>query len=158
MQHWMNPKKKRSLVEFSYVLPFILLVAVFSYFPLYGWRYAFHDFVPPKPINSETFVGFKWFASIFSNDVKIADVKRVMVNTLAMSGISLFIQTKRTDVNDQLCTYTWKLIFAKDEADFEALWDEMIEKMDGFGFKELYAYDVGVYQVELDMKLAAVAE
>ena len=85
----LSPKKKRSLVEFTYILPFLLLVAVFSYFPLYGWIYAFHDYVPPTPISNETFVGFKWFASIFSNDVKSADVLRVMRNTLAMSGISL---------------------------------------------------------------------
>jgi putative aldouronate transport system permease protein len=84
-----NYKKRRSFQEFLYILPFLLLVAVFSYFPLYGWIYAFHDFVPPKPISSETFVGFKWFASLFSNPVKSADVLRVMRNTLAMSGISL---------------------------------------------------------------------
>ena len=83
-------KKRRSYQEFLYILPFLLLVGLFAYFPLYGWIYAFHDYVPPKPISSETFVGFKWFASIFSNDVKSADVLRVMRNTLAMSGISLF--------------------------------------------------------------------
>ena len=46
----LDPKKKRSYQEFLYILPFILLVAVFSYFPLYGWIYAFHDYQPPKPI------------------------------------------------------------------------------------------------------------
>ena len=89
MQRQLNPKARRSYIEFLYILPFLLLVAVFSYFPLYGWIYAFHDFVPPKPISSETFVGLKWFNSLFSNPVKSADVLRVMRNTLAMSGISL---------------------------------------------------------------------
>ena len=70
---------------------------------------------------------------------------------------SLDIQTKRTDVNKQLCSYTWKMIFAKDEAEFDALWDEMVEKMDGFGYKELYEYDCGVWQVEVDAKAAAAA-
>ena len=70
MQNKLNPKAKRSYIEFCYILPFILLVAVFAYFPLYGWVYAFHDFVPPKPISNETFVGFKWFANLFSNPVK----------------------------------------------------------------------------------------
>ena len=69
---------------------------------------------------------------------------------------SLDIQTKRSDVNKQLCTYTWRMIFAKDEAAFEALWDEMITQMDGFGYKELYAYYCGVYQAEVDLKAAAV--
>ena len=69
---------------------------------------------------------------------------------------SLDIQTIRSDVNKQLCTYTWKLIFAKDEAAFDALWDEMVTQMDGFGYKTLYEYDCGVWQVELDAKAAAV--
>ena len=82
-------KKRRSYQEFLYILPFLILVGVFSYYPLYGWVYAFHDFVPPTPISNETYVGFKWFINLFSNEVKSADVLRVMRNTLAMSGISL---------------------------------------------------------------------
>ena len=70
---------------------------------------------------------------------------------------SLDIQTKREDVNKQLCSYTWKMIFAEDEAQFDALWDEMVEKMDGFGYKELYEYDCGVWQVEVDAKAAAAS-
>ena len=85
-----DPKKARSYREFLYILPFILLVAVFSYFPLYGWIYAFHDYQPPKPISAETFVGLKWFTYIVSNPVRTADVLRVLRNTFAISGISLF--------------------------------------------------------------------
>ena len=84
-----DPKKARSYREFLYILPFILLVLVFSYFPLYGWIYAFHDYQPPKPITAETFVGLKWFHYIVSNPVRTADVLRVLRNTFAMSGISL---------------------------------------------------------------------
>ena len=84
-----DPKKARSYREFLYILPFILLVLVFSYFPLYGWIYAFHDYQPPKPISAETFVGLKWFHYIVSNPVRTADVLRVLRNTFAMSGISL---------------------------------------------------------------------
>ena len=82
-------KKKRSYLEFLYVLPFLVLVALMSYYPLYGWIYAFHDYMPPKPISSETYVGLKWFQYIISNPVRTADVIRVLVNTFAMSGISL---------------------------------------------------------------------
>lgn len=86
----MNPKKARSLREFLYILPFLILVAVFSYFPLYGWIYAFHDYRPPFPITNETFVGFKWFATIVNNPTRLKGVLRVLRNTFAMSGISLF--------------------------------------------------------------------
>ena len=63
----------------------------------------------------------------------------------------------RTDVNKTLCDYSWNLIFAESDDDFEALWDEMIEQMNGFGYEDLYAYDCGVYQAEVDAKVAAAA-
>lgn len=31
----------RGYREFLYILPFIILVAIFAYYPLYGWAYAF---------------------------------------------------------------------------------------------------------------------
>ncbi len=84
-----NYKRRRSIREFLYILPFLILVALFSYFPLYGWIYAFHDYQPPFPISSETFVGFKWFNFIISNPTRVKDILRVLRNTFAMSGISL---------------------------------------------------------------------
>ena len=83
-------KKKRALIEFLYILPFLILVALFSYFPLYGWIYAFHDYRPPFPIGPDTYVGFKWFNTIISNPVRLSNVLRVLRNTFVMSGISLF--------------------------------------------------------------------
>ena len=82
-------KKRRSYQEFLYILPFLVLVALFSYFPLYGWVYAFHDYRPPYPITNETFVGLKWFNFIVSNSTRVKDIVRVLRNTFAMSGISL---------------------------------------------------------------------
>ena len=63
----------------------------------------------------------------------------------------------RSDVNATLCEYTWNLIFAADDAEFESLWDEMITQMDGFGYKDPYAYDCSVWQPEVDAKVAAAA-
>ena len=67
------------------------------------------------------------------------------------------IAAMRVDINKTLCTYTWQLIFAETDDDFEALWDAMIEKMNGFGYEQLYANDCAVYQVEVDAKAAAAA-
>lgn len=82
-------KKERSYIEFLYIVPILLLVALVSYYPLYGWRYAFHNYRPPQPISSETYVGFKYFSDIVSNPTRTANVLRVLGNTFAMSGISL---------------------------------------------------------------------
>ena len=65
------------------------------------------------------------------------------------------IKTMRKELQDVLCEYTWKAVLSNSDADFEALWDEMIEKLDGLGYDDLYANDVAVYQKEVEMKQAA---
>ncbi|GLB30773.1 sugar ABC transporter permease [Lacrimispora amygdalina] len=89
MRMFTDRKKKRAFREFMYVLPFLLLVAVFSYYPLYGWVYAFFDYKPPFPLRMEQFVGLKWFSSLFTNDVKLKQLLAVLRNTFAISGLSL---------------------------------------------------------------------
>ena len=44
-----DEKKMEVIRLFLYVAPFIALVIIFSYYPLYGWIYAFYDYRPPKP-------------------------------------------------------------------------------------------------------------
>lgn len=74
---------------FLMMAPFIVLVFLFSYLPLWGWRYAFFDYKPGHALTMDNFVGFKWFTYLFENAATRADIGRVMVNTLAMSGIGL---------------------------------------------------------------------
>lgn len=85
----MTAKKKRGIIEFLYVLPFIILVGIFCYYPLYGWRYAFYDYKPPKPLSESAFVGLKWFKYTVDNPVRIKNTLEVLRNTFAMSGIAL---------------------------------------------------------------------
>jgi putative aldouronate transport system permease protein len=84
-----DKKKWYSFKLFLYVLPFIILVLLFSYYPLYGWVYAFYDYRPPRPFSDAEFVGFKWFLSLVENEVKIAQIWQVLKNTFVMSGITL---------------------------------------------------------------------
>ncbi len=86
-----NLSKKRvySLKLFMLVLPFIILVMLFCYYPLYGWLYAFYDYKPPKTLANSAFVGFKWFQSLVSSDIKIKQILQVLKNTFAMSGLTL---------------------------------------------------------------------
>ena len=64
-------RQKNSLKDFLLVLPFLLLIAVFAYYPLYGWVYAFFDYKPPFPLSWDKFVGFKWFISMVENPIKV---------------------------------------------------------------------------------------
>ncbi|WP_026523969.1 MULTISPECIES: ABC transporter permease subunit [unclassified Butyrivibrio] len=85
----MSKKKLYSFKLFLLVVPFIVLVLLFCYYPLYGWMYAFYDYKPPKDLADCAFVGGKWFASLVSSDVKIKQLIQVLKNTFAMSGLTL---------------------------------------------------------------------
>jgi putative aldouronate transport system permease protein len=89
-----SPSKKRAGLPDKYklffmVLPFILLVLVFSYGPLFGWSYAFFDYRPGIPLNRESFVGLKWFTTLVSSPVQRGEVLRVMTNTIVMSLLNI---------------------------------------------------------------------
>lgn len=66
------------------------------------------------------------------------------------------IASLRAEINASLCEYTWNLIMTCNTDDeFEAMWTEMVETLDGFGYKDLYEYDCGMWQPEIDAKKAA---
>ncbi|WP_246553506.1 ABC transporter permease subunit [Paenibacillus tritici] len=67
----------------------MILLAVFAYYPLYGWVYAFFDYTPPIPLSQSPFVGFKWFHSLVENQVKIDQLMQVIWNTFGISGLGI---------------------------------------------------------------------
>lgn len=89
MQTKIDKKKWYSFKLFLLILPFLIVVLLFSYYPLYGWLYAFYDYRPPRPFSEAEFVGLKWFKSLVENPIKIAQLWQVLKNTFAMSAITL---------------------------------------------------------------------
>ncbi len=84
-----DSRKMRSYKEFLLLTPFLLLVVVFAYYPLYGWIYSFFDYQPPLAFSWDSFVGLKWFRVLFQNKSYIKQTLEVLRNTFAMSGIAL---------------------------------------------------------------------
>ena len=84
-KYYMESKYKLFLM----FMPFILMIFVFSYLPLSGWRYAFFDYKAGGVLSSDTFVGFKWFKYLFNNQATRQDIVRVLRNTLAMSALGI---------------------------------------------------------------------
>ncbi len=72
-------------VMFLTVLPFLILVFLFSYFPLHGWIYALYDYKPALGLSGSEFVGLKWFKMIVSSKTQLDQLVQVMKNTFAMS-------------------------------------------------------------------------
>ena len=89
MKLFADKKNWNSIKLFLFILPFLILVFIFSYYPLYGWVYAFYDYRPPRPFSDAEFVGLKWFKSLVENDIKINQLLQVLKNTFAMSAITL---------------------------------------------------------------------
>lgn len=74
---------------FLMMLPIIALAFVFSYLPLYGWRYAFYDYKSGEALTPDKFVGFKYFRSIVTTPQTRRDIITVLKNTLGMSGLGI---------------------------------------------------------------------
>lgn len=70
-------------------LPFLVLVAIFSYYPLYGWLYSLYDYRPPFKLFDTPFVGLKWFQYLFMDPVQLQNIGRVLTNTFAISGLNI---------------------------------------------------------------------
>ncbi len=87
--YFCNKKNRYGLKLTLLVLPFILIPLIFSYYPLYGWIYAFFDYRPPRPLKNCEFVSFKWFINLFENETKRKIIFDVMKNTFAMSGLGI---------------------------------------------------------------------
>jgi len=77
--------RQRGFRLFLLILPFIILVFLLSYLPLFGWAYAFFDYKPGIALTREKFAGLKYFTGMFTDKYMFQDVTRVLRNTLAMS-------------------------------------------------------------------------
>ena len=67
-------------------LPFMIFTFMFSYVPLFGWLISFTDYTIGTKITALNFTGFDAFVDIWKQK---DDVLRVLINSLAMSGLGL---------------------------------------------------------------------
>lgn len=85
-----NKRQWYSFKLFLFIVPFIILIFAFAYYPLWGWVYSVFDYRPPKPLSKCEFVGLKWYLSLVENKTKRDLLFQVMKNTFVMSGIGIF--------------------------------------------------------------------
>jgi putative aldouronate transport system permease protein len=85
-QRVVKEKSKKSMILLLMALPFVILVFMFNYVPLFGWIYAFFDYKPGIPLSSSPFVGLKFFELILHDG---GDMARVVKNTLAMGLLGI---------------------------------------------------------------------
>jgi putative aldouronate transport system permease protein len=81
--------RSRGIRLFFMLVPFMVIVFLLSYLPLYGWIYSFFYYKPGLPIGPHNFVGLDNFLMIVQDRYAIEDILRVLRNTFAMSLIGL---------------------------------------------------------------------
>lgn len=69
--------------------PFLILIFLFQYLPLEGWKYALYNYKPGYALENCEFVGLKHFFDMFSNGYKRKEIARVLINTFAMAIINI---------------------------------------------------------------------
>lgn len=67
------------------MLPVLVLLLIFSYYPMYGIILAFKDYLPNKGIWGSEWVGFKHFIAVFS----LPDFFNAFRNTIVISLLTL---------------------------------------------------------------------
>ncbi|GAA4488198.1 ABC transporter permease [Microbacterium panaciterrae] len=80
---------KRSFTMFLCIVPFLVLVFLFSYFPLYGWIYSLFDYRPALGLQGSEFVGLQWFQLLVSSPTQMQQIGQVLLNTLAISFLGI---------------------------------------------------------------------
>lgn len=82
---WRRCVKCREL--YIFLLPAVLLVVIFNYFPMYGVVMAFQDFKPALGIGGSPFVGLEQFQRFFA----LPNFWPLIQNTLLLSLLTLVI-------------------------------------------------------------------
>jgi putative aldouronate transport system permease protein len=82
---WKVFKSQKTLYMMS--LPFVVLVFVFNYLPVWGWTMAFQNYKPGRSFFEQEWVGFDHFITLFTDERFLM----VLRNTLAMSLMGLVV-------------------------------------------------------------------
>lgn len=72
--------------------------------------------------------------------------------TVSLPSDPADIAVVRNQCNELVCDYSWKMIFASDDAQFDSMWDEMTATLEGNGFKDLCDFDTEKHTIELNAK------
>ena len=86
--------------------------------------------------------------------------KNNMMTIVPSINMSLAVDTTDISLIREQCGNTikdssWRMVFASDEADFDAQWDAMCDELNGLGWEDLVAFDTEKYQPMLDARKAA---
>lgn len=80
-------KRKKNYRLLLMAAPFLLMVFLFNYVPIFGWIYSVFDYVPGVPLFECDFMGAEYFKMIFRD----ANVVRTLKNTIIFAVIGILL-------------------------------------------------------------------
>jgi putative aldouronate transport system substrate-binding protein len=78
------------------------------------------------------------------------------INT-SLGSDSSDIKNKRSQISDYVKNTSWKMIFAKDQAEFDQLWNKLKSDVVGLGWKDVFTVDTERAEKIVKMRADAVA-
>ena len=87
----LHSKKWESYKLFLFVLPCLIFIFIFHYLPLWGWAYAFFQYVPGLSLQDCEFVGLRNFTVLFGNAVMRDNLFRVLRNTFGLQLLNYLL-------------------------------------------------------------------
>lgn len=82
-----RPKRKKRWQLLWMALPFMVVVLMFNYIPIFGWVFAFFDYLPGVSLADTDFVGWYYFKLILRD----ANVIRTLKNTAIFAVINILL-------------------------------------------------------------------
>ena len=68
------------------------------------------------------------------------------------------IETLRNQVKEIIKQYSWQMVFAESESQFESLRDELIETANGLGYEQVLEFDMDNAKSQNDARVAVAEE
>ncbi|GHV10207.1 hypothetical protein FACS189485_23200 [Spirochaetia bacterium] len=77
---------------------------------------------------------------------------------VALPNDSTDMKLVRSQCGDIVKDTSWKMIFARNEAEFNKLWADMKTQLDGFGWAKLVEYDTQKCRLIVDARAKALSD
>ena len=100
---------KRNYQLYFFLIPAVVFIAVFMYFPLYGLQIAFKNYRSGLGIWGSEWVGLKWFEQFFNSP----NFSMLLANTLIISIYSLVVSFPFPIILALILNYVKNLRFKK---------------------------------------------
>ncbi len=83
---------KASIPLYIMLLPGLIVLAIFNYLPLFGWKIAFEKFIPAKGIfGDQKFVGMYWFNYMKNYPDFAAALKNTLIISVWKLALGIFL-------------------------------------------------------------------